>query len=250
MATYPKLVNKQFNSPINLYSNENIRDVLERETQMLANGAIGINFHKPLSDKPANLQNSAVLRLLEEEEQRKRSGQPPSLKRVTWPPPPEAAGHLNQVSAQDLGETQKYSPGVQHHQAHQGLSANYQTDRQNSNYTSPRSAVYGAPFKGPYQQNPPSPNYQPATPARAYNPPSPTYQQQLSPSRAYSTSPSSFYPQSQSPQPKGWAPVHFSSPTAKPYGQQYNQSPVYSPNTQHVAPFPYQPAPSQVKYRY
>ncbi|XP_076173081.1 uncharacterized protein LOC143149521 isoform X2 [Ptiloglossa arizonensis] len=38
--------------------------------------------------KPTNLQNSAVLRMLEEEEARQRSGQP-SLKRVAWPPPPE-----------------------------------------------------------------------------------------------------------------------------------------------------------------
>ncbi|XP_011257666.1 leucine-rich repeat extensin-like protein 5 isoform X2 [Camponotus floridanus] len=38
--------------------------------------------------KPANLQNSAVLRMLEEEETRQRGGQP-GLKRVAWPPPPE-----------------------------------------------------------------------------------------------------------------------------------------------------------------
>lgn len=38
---YAKLVNKQFNSPINLYSENNIRDVLDRESQMLSNGAVG-----------------------------------------------------------------------------------------------------------------------------------------------------------------------------------------------------------------
>ncbi|XP_066590469.1 uncharacterized protein [Prorops nasuta] len=38
--------------------------------------------------KPANLQNSTVLRMLEEEEARQRGGQP-NLKRVAWPPPPE-----------------------------------------------------------------------------------------------------------------------------------------------------------------
>ncbi|XP_011298626.1 pollen-specific leucine-rich repeat extensin-like protein 4 isoform X2 [Fopius arisanus] len=37
--------------------------------------------------KPANLQNSAVLKMLEEEEARKRNGGQPGLKRVTWPPP-------------------------------------------------------------------------------------------------------------------------------------------------------------------
>lgn len=41
MATYPRLVNKQFNSPIKLYSQQNVQEVLEKETQILANGAVG-----------------------------------------------------------------------------------------------------------------------------------------------------------------------------------------------------------------
>ncbi|CAL7935968.1 unnamed protein product [Xylocopa violacea] len=76
------LVNKQFNSPINLYSPQAIQETLDRQTQVLANGAVGIDFNQLA--KPANLQNSAVLRMLEEEEARQRG-----LKRVAWPPPPE-----------------------------------------------------------------------------------------------------------------------------------------------------------------
>lgn len=38
---FPKLVNKQFNSPINLYSESNVKEILERETQLLSNGAVG-----------------------------------------------------------------------------------------------------------------------------------------------------------------------------------------------------------------
>ncbi|XP_012175248.1 uncharacterized protein LOC126913791 isoform X7 [Bombus affinis] len=79
-------VNKQFNSPINLYSPQAIQETLDRQTQVLANGAVGIDFNQLA--KPANLQNSAVLRMLEEEEARQRGGQP-RLKRVAWPPPPE-----------------------------------------------------------------------------------------------------------------------------------------------------------------
>lgn len=41
---YPKLVNKQFNSPINLYSEASVREVIERESQLLSNGAIGWEF--------------------------------------------------------------------------------------------------------------------------------------------------------------------------------------------------------------
>ncbi|XP_029172955.1 pollen-specific leucine-rich repeat extensin-like protein 1 isoform X1 [Nylanderia fulva] len=87
MATQStRYVNKQFNSPINLYSPQAIQETLDRQTQVLANGAVGIDFNQLA--KPTNLQNSAVLRMLEEEEARQRGGQP-GLKRVAWPPPPE-----------------------------------------------------------------------------------------------------------------------------------------------------------------
>ncbi|EFN67496.1 hypothetical protein EAG_02883 [Camponotus floridanus] len=69
-----RFVNKQFNSPINLYSPQVIQETLDRQTQVLANGAVGIDFNQLA--KPANLQNSAVLRMLEEEETRQRGGQP------------------------------------------------------------------------------------------------------------------------------------------------------------------------------
>ncbi|XP_012283931.1 PDZ and LIM domain protein Zasp isoform X3 [Orussus abietinus] len=82
----PKFVNKQFNSPIKLYSPQTIQETLDRQTQVLSNGAVGIDFNQLA--KPANLQNSAVLRMLEEEEARQRAGQP-GLKRVAWPPESE-----------------------------------------------------------------------------------------------------------------------------------------------------------------
>lgn len=36
-----KLVHKQFNSPIGLYSDANVREVLDRDTKLLSNGAVG-----------------------------------------------------------------------------------------------------------------------------------------------------------------------------------------------------------------
>lgn len=44
MAGQQRLVNKQFNSPIGLYSESNVREILDRESQMLANGAVGYDF--------------------------------------------------------------------------------------------------------------------------------------------------------------------------------------------------------------
>ncbi|XP_075971787.1 uncharacterized protein LOC142973709 isoform X2 [Anticarsia gemmatalis] len=72
MATGPKIVHKQFNSPIGLYSQQNIKETLSKHMQNLGNGTVGIDFSNPSTDKPANLANSAVLRMLEEEERNRR----------------------------------------------------------------------------------------------------------------------------------------------------------------------------------
>lgn len=87
MAHQPRLVNKQFNSPIGLYSQQNVQEVLDRDMQILTNGGVGINFYDPNAGKPANLHNSAVLRMIEEEKRHhngsmKREG----TKRIAWPP--------------------------------------------------------------------------------------------------------------------------------------------------------------------
>ncbi|KAL3277993.1 hypothetical protein HHI36_013335 [Cryptolaemus montrouzieri] len=97
MTHQPKLVNKQFNTPIGLYSQQNIQEVLERDMQILTNGGVGINFYNPNVGKPANLHNSAVLRMLEEESRYdngplKREGTieicpTPERRQPKWPPP-------------------------------------------------------------------------------------------------------------------------------------------------------------------
>ncbi|XP_021936492.1 uncharacterized protein LOC110838033 isoform X2 [Zootermopsis nevadensis] len=85
----PTLVNKQFNSPIRLYSPESVQEALNKHTQALSNGAIGIDFHQLAAP---NLANSAVLKMLEEEE-RQRGGKDisgtntrGSLHQFEWPP--------------------------------------------------------------------------------------------------------------------------------------------------------------------
>lgn len=41
MATGPKIVHKQFNSPIGLYSQQNIKETLNKHLQNLDNGTVG-----------------------------------------------------------------------------------------------------------------------------------------------------------------------------------------------------------------
>ncbi|CAH2071114.1 unnamed protein product, partial [Iphiclides podalirius] len=111
MATGPKIVHKQFNSPIGLYSQQNIQETLNKHLQNLDNGTVGIDFNNPGANKPANLANSAVLRMLEEEE-RNRKGLP-SQKKVVWPPAPETNGYHQSQQPQYSPQPQ-FSPQPQH----------------------------------------------------------------------------------------------------------------------------------------
>ncbi|XP_041450857.1 bromodomain-containing protein DDB_G0280777 isoform X10 [Drosophila obscura] len=81
-ALQRKLVHKQFNSPMGLYSQDNVKATLNRELK--AFGGEGIEIDDQIS-KPLNLANSAVLRAVEEEEQQAKCG----YKRVAWPPASE-----------------------------------------------------------------------------------------------------------------------------------------------------------------
>ncbi|XP_054167921.1 PDZ and LIM domain protein Zasp-like isoform X4 [Oppia nitens] len=72
-ATIPSLVHKQYNSPVNLYSEKNIAETLEAHTEVLTSGAKGINFMRP--DAPIN-KESAVYQMVHDEEIRKAKGEP------------------------------------------------------------------------------------------------------------------------------------------------------------------------------
>ncbi|XP_038223099.1 AT-rich interactive domain-containing protein 1A-like isoform X10 [Zerene cesonia] len=138
MATGPKIVHKQFNSPIGLYSQQNIQETLNKHLQNLDNGTVGIDFHNPTTEKPANLANSAVLRMLEEEE-RNRKGYPKldptqvqailqnlervkhrfdnfwpprNQKKVVWPPAPETNGYHQ--AQQPTNQKPQFSPQSQY----------------------------------------------------------------------------------------------------------------------------------------
>jgi hypothetical protein len=124
-----RIVHKQFNSPIALYSDTNVKETLDRELKQLGNGAIGIDFDDPSTTRPGSLAKSAVLAALEEEE-RIKAGSKPGLKRVAWPPPAESAlfasepvdyhqepPQQTQPQYQAISQQQQSQP-VQNQQAH------------------------------------------------------------------------------------------------------------------------------------
>lgn len=61
-----QLVNNQFNTPINLYSEANIAETLSAQAEVLAGGAIGVNFKK--NEKKYNYEDSEVYKMLKSSE--------------------------------------------------------------------------------------------------------------------------------------------------------------------------------------
>ncbi|KAK0098041.1 hypothetical protein PV326_011576 [Microctonus aethiopoides] len=197
----PKLVNKQFNSPINLYSPQNIQETLDRQTKILSNGAVGIDFNQLA--KPANLQNSAVLRMLEEEEARQRNGEQPGLKRIAWPPPPEDHQDIEyieqspiQAKTRGVGEYASYqgsissgsSPQPPHFDPQQ---RHQQQQQQQQQYNQPQHQTNLKPWT-PSVQTPPSTSPISLNASNTWMPLS--QHQQQSSSALYATTPRSYQP--------------------------------------------------------
>ncbi|XP_050309317.1 PDZ and LIM domain protein Zasp isoform X4 [Anthonomus grandis grandis] len=62
----PKLVNKQYNTPLKLYSEDAIAETISAQSEVLSTGALGVNFKK--NEKNYDATNSAVYRMLKEAE--------------------------------------------------------------------------------------------------------------------------------------------------------------------------------------
>ncbi|XP_012283930.1 predicted GPI-anchored protein 58 isoform X2 [Orussus abietinus] len=111
--------------------------------------------------KPANLQNSAVLRMLEEEEARQRAGQP-GLKRVAWPPESEDQEFIyveqSPVQAKTRGEFASYQSSPVPAESPQPAS-------QNLKAASPSPVSPGGTLRQPSQfQASPNKPWKPVTP--------------------------------------------------------------------------------------
>lgn len=60
------IVNKPYNSPVGIYSEEAIAEILSAQAEVLAGGVLGVNFKK--NEKIYNAANSEVLKMLHEQE--------------------------------------------------------------------------------------------------------------------------------------------------------------------------------------
>ncbi|CAH0605434.1 unnamed protein product [Chrysodeixis includens] len=261
MATGPKIVHKQFNSPIGLYSQQNIKETLGKHLQNLGNGTVGIDFNNPSTDKPANLANSAVLRMLEEEE-RNRKGLP-SQKKVVWPPVPETNGYhqTQQQQSPAFYNNAQQSPASPQPQYQAQPQPQYQAPPQAQPQYQPQPA-YQQPA---YQQQPasPQPQYQ-AEPEPSFcegRRQEPTGLSKLIPAGPGVTAPyrpgppsPGIAPQPYRQQQSRWAPVPAPlSPQiqgSQPgYSPQPQFSPAYSEPAYQAPQKPYEPPPSTITLR-
>uniref|UniRef100_A0A6M2DTK8 Putative adaptor protein enigma n=1 Tax=Xenopsylla cheopis TaxID=163159 RepID=A0A6M2DTK8_XENCH len=58
------LVNKQYNTPLNIYSEQTIKETLDKHSEVLETGVVGVNFKK--NEKIYNAANSEVFKMLQE----------------------------------------------------------------------------------------------------------------------------------------------------------------------------------------
>lgn len=249
---------------------------------MLANGAVGIDFHHPMSGKPANLQNSAVLRMLEEEESRQRNGQSPGfrsdgskplcrawpppgvnnqrrrfqdavisgVKRVAWPPPKEGEDEYSEqeaVQAQGGPQYSSQAPNsispINHHIGQRPLSSGSSA----SPGCSPQPQQAQQPAWAPQQQFNSQHNLllqqvPKQQPQPAYSPVSAPFQQ----GNIRPQSPQPFNQLQQQQQQPLWAPVQTPQSVTSPKPQQQQQPPQFQAQPQQqVQPTLYQPPVKQ-----
>ncbi|XP_063219279.1 PDZ and LIM domain protein Zasp isoform X2 [Bacillus rossius redtenbacheri] len=91
-APVRSIVNKQYNSPVGLYSEQTIAETLSAQAEVLAGGVLGVNFKK--NEKNYNAENSEVFKMVQEIDKEPREPEPEP---VVAPVP--AVSGLRHVSA-------------------------------------------------------------------------------------------------------------------------------------------------------
>ncbi|XP_016940636.3 PDZ and LIM domain protein Zasp isoform X17 [Drosophila suzukii] len=76
------IVNKQYNTPVGIYSEESIAETLSAQAEVLAGGVLGVNFKK--NEKEYQGDRSEVLKFLREEETGQSTPEPHSPANFYW----------------------------------------------------------------------------------------------------------------------------------------------------------------------
>ncbi|XP_039956230.1 PDZ and LIM domain protein Zasp isoform X14 [Bactrocera tryoni] len=127
------IVNKQYNTPVGIYSDESIAETLSAQAEVLAGGVLGVNFKK--NEKEYQPDKSEVLKFLREEE----TGASTPVHHQD-----------NQQQYQHQHQQQQYQPQVQPHQHYQPPQQQHYQPPQQQHYQQPSATKHvSAPVNSP-----------------------------------------------------------------------------------------------------
>ncbi|XP_053963233.1 PDZ and LIM domain protein Zasp isoform X5 [Anastrepha ludens] len=98
------IVNKQYNTPVGIYSDESIAETLSAQAEVLAGGVLGVNFKK--NEKEYQADKSEVLKFLREEETGHSTPEPPAPANFYW------------TQSHAIGGNERRTPLSHQHQQH------------------------------------------------------------------------------------------------------------------------------------
>lgn len=106
------IVNKQYNSPVGIYSEETIAETLSAQAEVLAGGVLGVNFKK--NEKNYNAQNSEVFKMVQEADKEPKTPEPVSSRTEYYSSASHAVGPRSPTPQQGTTVEPRYPrPGSQ-----------------------------------------------------------------------------------------------------------------------------------------
>ncbi|XP_063532217.1 PDZ and LIM domain protein Zasp isoform X3 [Cydia strobilella] len=260
------IVNKQYNTPVKMYSDQTIAETLSAQTEVLAGGVLGVNFKK--NEKTYDAEKSAVFKVLQEEqndpEPEVAPGAPPTamgLRHVQAPVTrPDAP--LNNTGGLPVGqniceECERLITGVFVRIKDKNLHvecfkcSTCGTSLKNQGYYNLNGKLYcDIHAKLVARQNPPAPNLEPVTVPPGSRIPTNTYSTPLPPlaTSNYSNGSSSLFSPSSNisgPKPFGSSIGSAYSPSLSPRSAPLSPArPVQAPAPAYAPTPAYAPAPA------
>ncbi|KAL5244921.1 hypothetical protein ACI65C_012331 [Semiaphis heraclei] len=245
-GTVKAIVNKQYNTPVGIYSEENIAETLTAQAEVLAGGVLGVNFKKNEKNYEAN--NSEVLRMVQEADKEPRdlntevnhqhvvdSMNKNATRHVSAPEPKAPQSAPNQNICADcerliVGVFVRIKDKSLHVECFKCATCG--SSLKNVGYFNINNKLYcDIHAKMVARQNPPTPNLEPVTVAPGSNPP-------LGSFNIIPTKPKDVQPL-QSPQPSTLSPIPFHAPKAPSHvnaPKQQTPSKVFSNAKPYEAP--------------
>uniref|UniRef100_A0ABD2X499 PDZ and LIM domain protein Zasp n=1 Tax=Trichogramma kaykai TaxID=54128 RepID=A0ABD2X499_9HYME len=135
------IVNKQYNSPVGIYSEEAIAETLSAQAEVLAGGALGVNFKK--NEKNYTPQNSEVFKMVQEADKEPRTPEPAEVSPISGTTSPALAG-LRPVQGTQAYRVQDQYQNYQN-QEHQHQNQQQQQQQQNQHQQSESPATSLSP---------------------------------------------------------------------------------------------------------